>query len=697
MLHQKIAFKAILHTQAIYVHPRNRSGLGLSWHNVHRNGDKIFHAGASLDLLTNAYCFEMNPTPAERKAQEGFNLDLIKRSNGLLAGPTGHERHLSVGCGHTTAFCRAAAAKCPTKLTTIADDNGRIDCPRLCEDAEFSKMIQTGWEWIVIPWTIDHEFPELADIAQKALNASNHVASLVGEIEMAKSIADIMMDGTGGGWDAQALMAVESVGAPCSPYAKTILEYVRKYSGGEGAPILVFLDVVAKEFQCNATLGQTFWSAVTDSAFHCKTKQYPLIRCAMILCNLTSPKFEDGIAKLLQRGDMTKLCTKSMTEKVDAAETVLEQAMHITNVMQKSGKMARSEFGPLGRLYVRIALLLTGKEKDGREQINYTMAQIQKTYLDEMTTMAGTEVKFDKWSLGDVAAVQASTKVVEQSGEAAVSLQDHGNPVFLATEAGFSVGGFVFERAFGFRPAHLYKIESITSIVELTLACAYDDVTQKLTVETMSLVSEWSVYKNDPPYKMFQGEHHLQDSFDTDLARTKAFTALYAAGSDATHEQLAFYRRPDIFITTEAIPKGKLVLVPLTLFQSVITKKVASGFNLTVIDGIEMYAVAPSKPQQIKGSVEPFDCKNNLVAFWWVHSDTTVSESEANMHYLDKKLEGVKINCLTNYRVVPKYTRLRVLTEAPAAKNRLENVITHVKVDANVKSSGMPAKRGRKS
>ena len=73
---------------------------------------------------------------------------------------------------------------------------------------------------------------------------------------------------------------------------------------------------------------------------------------------------------------MTKLCTKSMTEKVDAAETVLEQAMHITNVMHKSGKMARSEFGPLGRLYVRIALLLTGKEKDGREQINYTMAQI---------------------------------------------------------------------------------------------------------------------------------------------------------------------------------------------------------------------------------------------------------------------------------------------------------------------------------
>ena len=101
---------------------------------------------------------------------------------------------------------------------------------------------------------------------------------------------------------------------------------------------------------------------------------------------------------------MTKLYTKGLTENVDAAETVLEQAMHITNVMQKYGKMTYNEFGPRGRLYVRITLLLTCNENDGREGIKYTMARVQKAYLDEMSTLAKIEVKYDKWSLGDVAA-----------------------------------------------------------------------------------------------------------------------------------------------------------------------------------------------------------------------------------------------------------------------------------------------------
>ena len=66
----------------------------------------------------------------------------------------------------------------------------------------------------------------------------------------------------------------------------------------------------------------------------------------MILCNLSSPKFEDGIAK----GDMSKLCTKTMTDMVDAAETALEQAMQMTDVMQNSDKITDAELGPHARV-----------------------------------------------------------------------------------------------------------------------------------------------------------------------------------------------------------------------------------------------------------------------------------------------------------------------------------------------------------
>ena len=146
MLQHKLAWKNVLNVSTVFVHPKNRSGLGLSWHNVHRNGDKIVHAGADMSVLTNAYAFEMNPSPCTRTMQEDFNVSLINRSKGLLAEATGHERYLSVGCGHTTAFCHAAAARCITTFPKLADEFGRIDANRLHDDKALSKMITEGWQ-----------------------------------------------------------------------------------------------------------------------------------------------------------------------------------------------------------------------------------------------------------------------------------------------------------------------------------------------------------------------------------------------------------------------------------------------------------------------------------------------------------------------------------------------------------------------
>jgi hypothetical protein len=54
-----------VHPKYMLVHPKNRAGLGVSWHNVHRNGSVILAVGASLKQLGNAYCIEMS-TDAER-------------------------------------------------------------------------------------------------------------------------------------------------------------------------------------------------------------------------------------------------------------------------------------------------------------------------------------------------------------------------------------------------------------------------------------------------------------------------------------------------------------------------------------------------------------------------------------------------------------------------------------------------------
>ena len=55
-------------------------------------------------------------------------------------------------------------------------------------------MVEQGWECTIIPSYVDLECPAFAHIAQKALNASNHVAYLVSELETAVTLSTTLED-----------------------------------------------------------------------------------------------------------------------------------------------------------------------------------------------------------------------------------------------------------------------------------------------------------------------------------------------------------------------------------------------------------------------------------------------------------------------------------------------------------------------
>ena len=136
--------------QMFYTHQKNRGGLGLSWHNVHRNGQRIFDIGARKDKLVDSLAFEMQQ--GEGRAQQiEFNEALIRKSNGLLAPSSGSERFLTVGGGHTTAFCRAAKAGCRTSQKGMADQDGKLNLHMLYKDSVLEEMINDGWTWTIIP------------------------------------------------------------------------------------------------------------------------------------------------------------------------------------------------------------------------------------------------------------------------------------------------------------------------------------------------------------------------------------------------------------------------------------------------------------------------------------------------------------------------------------------------------------------
>ena len=282
MAEHKLLYKLPnVNPKLFFVHRANRGGLGLSPFNCHRNAATIVRVGGDRKALVNALACELPPVGIPRREEHiDFNTRLISKSNDLLAPVNGTERFVTLGCGHTVAFCKTAQLAGHTSEEQLADADGKIDLHMIEKDSELSAMIHQGWDWDIVPWTIDVKFPKFAHVAQAALNASNHVPSLVSVLETAVTLAKTMSEpilqvGPSNDWEQLALASVKAVCAPCASYAHVILRYVKQFSGGPGAPLVVFMDMVAKQIHCTVNLGETTWATIEDMHFFNKEQKPP--------------------------------------------------------------------------------------------------------------------------------------------------------------------------------------------------------------------------------------------------------------------------------------------------------------------------------------------------------------------------------------------------------------------------------------
>jgi hypothetical protein len=130
------------------------------------------------------------PLQPKKKEQIAFNEALVNNASEMLAPVNGQEKFLSVSCGHTAAFCKAANHGCKTFQEQLAE-NGKLSVQALASrDATFGKMLTRGWGWTIVSWQVEAQFPELPHLAQQALNASHNVAAMVSELETASTLAE---------------------------------------------------------------------------------------------------------------------------------------------------------------------------------------------------------------------------------------------------------------------------------------------------------------------------------------------------------------------------------------------------------------------------------------------------------------------------------------------------------------------------
>ena len=152
--------------------------------------------------------------PMPRKHERDLLDERVKIAEDMLASVNGIELYTSVSGGHFMAFCKAANAGCKTKVKSIMDEKGYLDAGKLKRDFVFKKLLENGWNCIVI-------------------NA--HAEEIEVCVSMNEFASNMQKIGTEVNWDT------------CMKAAKVLQKYGSLYSGDEGAPEFLRLDKFAKK------------------------------------------------------------------------------------------------------------------------------------------------------------------------------------------------------------------------------------------------------------------------------------------------------------------------------------------------------------------------------------------------------------------------------------------------------------------
>jgi hypothetical protein len=416
----------------------------LNYQRVHLNARTIHFGGADLAQLGNSFCIELALSGDHRKKNLQKNRDLVKRSGGLIADINDSERYLSLGCGHTVAFCKAAVAGTKTCERDIAGRDGKIDRALLERNAVFKQMITTGWGWWVIPAEVDIKYPEFARICQKALNIANQVGQEIGDLEVGMTIVEYIEDAAlyaDGDWKQRIVALVKDSGASCAGWTDAIITFVQEFSGGKDGPLMKFVHNVAQQFSCGHSLGPGLWAAVSNTIFSDRACEYNLLRVAVMLLAL-SAKREEGIPfpTIIKGCDIIRVAARAFAEKAKLYERILSEGIEIAGIcLAEEATEDTNQYSvysqQLGQLFVRIGCIATRKGALGPEGTKYELPEIQSMFLDTMSARIGRPVKYPGW--GELPSPTPKVDDAPAACPSRKSLQDGNEPKYILKKMAF--------------------------------------------------------------------------------------------------------------------------------------------------------------------------------------------------------------------------------------------------------------------
>ncbi|CAE7497232.1 unnamed protein product, partial [Symbiodinium sp. CCMP2592] len=513
-------YRQVLRPGQVLVHPSNRSGLGLNGAQVHKTGAQVQSVGFSSMELKRSVCMEISTDRALSQKAFSFNKRQVDMNGGLLAEVRGDERYMSLACSHFTAFCRACIAACPSDQETVSD-NGKLTLQRLSTD--FRQAVDNGWEWLVLSAEVDAVLPSLASFVQEVMNAAQGVARTAGELELAMAMVTraklLAEQGLCIDWDVvQADVAATVPDASPQTVAACGL-FCRFYAGGTEAPLLKFLHDFSLKYGASKRLGEEFMSTVAGLRFAGQERSHAFARAAMIATNLTATKVVDGVARLLNKSDVSRLCAKGMEASARAKAVEC-----------------------FGRLMVRSTLFMCKKEKSGQDGIEHgSLANLLTLYEHEMGGKSA-------------GATPAAAAKDGPSDAAPATLENMQDPAFLMKLQGFAEGN-LYKGKQKYQDIWPWKLEKIgQSHGSFSLSCpvSWD---KKVEVPLSELKKFFELYSGE--FFELCCEYFLKYSH--------------------CEEELTFLKNPTCCLLEGKAKTGKLTIFPFTDQISKVGLKPAAG------------------------------------------------------------------------------------------------------------------------
>ena len=602
--------------KAVGIHPSNRDGLGINALDVHSLINDVLEVGF-VPSLVHAVATEI-----DGREQRQWNEDLVSSAGGALGVLEGDSlRAVSLCGGHTNFMLRCFLDGVQHEEGPVTL-NGKLSLEALQKtDPCFHQAAVQGVEWDLVPLQVLREWPQLADVIQRAGNAQLNRGEH--ELQVLRRLHTLYMAASARGpvdfleVKKKALASKPS----CASSIPAMYSFALKNSGGVKA---AYLGETERFVRANAVsgkpLGDDLWLCISQdhkSGQQCPRFLHGILKTAYVRRNVHANDVKKAFSN------------KNIVRKVLEAEQLMNE---VRALLKNAGEKWRSDYncekamGFFDIALVSHVLGLKFKEEKAYRSVDgiaFDVVQILQGFTQTSMPCRWEADQEDVPKGASASSLQGTTlREFNEDG----SLKKAGQ---LVSELGFHVGQSV-RRKDG-KEGLQGIISAIAEKVSLT-------VTGGTTVEVDMkefLEGIWQRFQHKPEPTVLEGFESLlpHQCLDFQIAGAKGLIAAELLSMSQTCTDhlsaLKLQTKPSrAAIVTEKIPAKKLKLIPSSLKVNakvgLLPGADAVAVKVPGMDGVVFWLSPTTVLPKVSGEGSGF-----VAPFWFVQQ--AESEEEANM------------------------------------------------------------------